>query len=79
MNRPVCFVSESTPHSSLNQSWTISVKLKETFVTVMCKNSVLATPADLDLFQVKLAAQTCCPQVLEAFMKPFDVIRSSSS
>ena len=78
MNRTLRFVSESTPHISLSQVW-ISVKLKETFVTVMCKNSVLATSADAATFQVKLAAKIVCPQILEAFMKPFDVIRSSSS
>ena len=54
-------------------------RLKETFVTVMCKNSVLTTPVDTAIIQVKLAAEMRCPHVLQAFMKPFDVIRSSLS
>ena len=75
----MCCVSESTPHCSLNESWTASVILKETFVTVMCKNSVLATTADAATIQVKLAAQMWCPPYLKSSMEPFDVIRSSFS
>ena len=79
MNRTVCFVSESTPHSSPSEPKTMYIKLKETFVTVMCKNSDLATPADAGVFQVKLPVEICCPQAVDAFMKPFDVLRSSFS